>query len=112
KLWEQVGGYDIKMPYQGNEDWEFWIALGQLNTKFCHINEVTFDYRVTNDSMIHSFSKEMFEENRNYIKKKYSQEYYKYFKKNKKIVDYNNAHPLKASLFFFKKWLKSVYGVK
>ena len=55
KCWEEVGGYDENMPYQGKEDWDFWIAFGIRGFKFHHIKEITFKYRVSNSSMMTDF---------------------------------------------------------
>lgn len=107
-LWSKVGGYDVNMPYQGNEDWEFWIALGQIGTQFYKLNAVTFEYRVSEGSMINSFSKEMFQANRDYIRKKYSEDYYVHFKKHKELIDLYNARPLKTAVIFLSKWIKSL----
>jgi glycosyltransferase involved in cell wall biosynthesis len=79
KLWEEVKGYDENMPFQGNEDWDFWIALGELNTKFHHLNEITFKYYVSKSSMIRSFTASMHQSNNDYISKKYSKLYQKYY---------------------------------
>jgi glycosyltransferase involved in cell wall biosynthesis len=78
-LWEQVGGYDENLPYQGHEDWEFWIALGIINVNFYHLNQVTFKYFVSTRSMIKSFNNEMILLNQDYIFKKYSRLYHKYY---------------------------------
>ncbi|WP_281238869.1 glycosyltransferase family 2 protein [Flavobacterium praedii] len=75
KNWVDVGGYDENMPYQGHEDWGFWIALGVLNVEFYHLNKITFKYRVTRNSMIHSFTEKMLELNNEYVIKKYSKLY-------------------------------------
>ena len=80
KVWVEVGGYDEKMPYQGNEDWEFWIALGVLNVKFHHLNKITFKYFVSRNSMIRSFTDTMGQFNNDYIFEKYSKQYQKYYK--------------------------------
>jgi glycosyltransferase involved in cell wall biosynthesis len=76
KLWEEVGGYETNMPYQGNEDWDFWIELGKRKVQFYHLEKVTFLYRVRNSSMINSFNEEMFKANRSYIVKKNSLLYF------------------------------------
>jgi glycosyltransferase involved in cell wall biosynthesis len=80
KVWVEVGGYDENMPYQGNEDWEFWIALGVLNIKFHHLNKITFKYFVSRNSMIRSFTDTMGQFNSDYIFEKYSKQYQKYYK--------------------------------
>lgn len=108
-LWLQVGGYDTEMPHQGHEDWELWLAFGRIKTKFFHLNQITFNYRVSKNSMIKSFSKEMFLENEVYITKKYSQEIFYYFKKNRYVLNHYNENPFKTVFTFLKKWLKSKY---
>jgi glycosyltransferase involved in cell wall biosynthesis len=80
KLWIDVGGYEENMPYQGHEDWEFWIAFGILNTKFYHLNKITFKYFVSKSSMIRSFNKMMVDSNYGYISNKYSAEYQKFYR--------------------------------
>ncbi|PAM94235.1 hypothetical protein B4N84_14295 [Flavobacterium sp. IR1] len=81
ELWNKVGGYDQNMPFQGHEDWEFWLALGVINTKFHHLKEVTFKYYVSKSSMIRSFSEDMIKQNQDYIVKKYSKEYHAQYSK-------------------------------
>lgn len=80
KMWEQVGGYDENMPFQGHEDWDFWIALGILNVRFYHLEKTTFKYFVSKKSMIRNFTDKMHEANNNYIFIKYSREYQIKFK--------------------------------
>lgn len=79
ELWQQVGGYDEQMPFQGHEDWEFWIALGNINVEFYHLNKITFKYFFSKKSMIHGFTTEMVFLNQDYIVKKYSRLYHDYF---------------------------------
>lgn len=52
KLWEQVGGYDSKMPVMGLEDWDFWLGAAGHSWSFHYIPEICFDYRVLGGSMI------------------------------------------------------------
>ena len=51
-LWEEVGGYDERMPWMGWEDWEFWLRVASHGGTFVHLPQVGFDYRVREDSMI------------------------------------------------------------
>lgn len=81
ELWSKVGGYDENMPYQGHEDWEFWISISSVGAVFFNLHEVTFKYFVSNNSMIHSFTNAMFYLNRDYIVKKHSKLYYNEFAK-------------------------------
>lgn len=109
-MWEDVGHYDTKMPYQGNEDWELWLAFGAKNCVFKHLNEITFDYRVSGNSMIKSFNSEKFKANKKYIKRKYCEQYFLYFKKNSTALASLNEAPFKAALIFLKKWIKTLLG--
>lgn len=52
KVWEKNNGYDSKMPYQGLEDWDFWLNSYFNNFSFFFINEELYDYRVLSNSMI------------------------------------------------------------
>jgi glycosyltransferase involved in cell wall biosynthesis len=78
-LWIKAGGYDENMPYQGHEDWEFWIAFGQLNVKFHHLNKITFKYNVSSASMIKSFTENMVLTNQDYVVKKHSRLFHRYY---------------------------------
>ena len=51
KLWEDVGGYDERMPWTGWEDWDFWLRAAYYGASFVHLPKVGFDYRVRNDSV-------------------------------------------------------------
>lgn len=51
-VWEHTNGYDEKMPYQGFEDWDFWLGCYLAGFKFKYINEELFGYRIRNDSMM------------------------------------------------------------
>ncbi|MBS1735215.1 MAG: glycosyltransferase [Bacteroidetes bacterium] len=53
-VWENVGGYDEKMPVMGMEDWDLWLNMAFNNYKFHYINKVMFDYRVVANSMLRS----------------------------------------------------------
>ena len=78
-LWAKCGGYDEAMPYQGNEDWAFWISLGSINTRFFHLDRITFKYFVSEKSMIRSFSDDMHLANRDYIASRFSELIYDRF---------------------------------
>jgi glycosyltransferase involved in cell wall biosynthesis len=53
-VWEELGGYDEKMPVMGVEDWDFWLRTAFKGYRFVYINEVLFDYRVLKNSMLRS----------------------------------------------------------
>ncbi len=49
--WLNVNGYDETMRL-GYEDWDFWISLAEKGWEFHHVDEVLFEYRIRNDSMV------------------------------------------------------------
>lgn len=51
-IWEKVNGYDENMPVMGYEDWDFWLRIALQGANFYHFAEITFDYRVRNNSML------------------------------------------------------------
>jgi glycosyltransferase involved in cell wall biosynthesis len=51
KVWEEIGGYDERMPWMGWEDWDFWLRAAYYGVAFVHLPKVGFDYRVRNDSL-------------------------------------------------------------
>lgn len=70
-LWQEVGGYDEHMPHQGNEDWDLWLAFGALGVQFYHLDIVTFNYRISSNSMLRSYTPKIIKDNEDYIFKKY-----------------------------------------
>jgi glycosyltransferase involved in cell wall biosynthesis len=52
KLWEEIGGYDERMPCMGLEDWDFWLRVALHGGSFVHLPKIGFDYRVRSDSMV------------------------------------------------------------
>lgn len=51
-LWETLGGYDENMPIMGFEDWDLWLRMSTNGAQFKYVDEVFFDYRVRNNSML------------------------------------------------------------
>jgi glycosyltransferase involved in cell wall biosynthesis len=109
---ESVGCYDTEMPYQGNEDWDLWLALGSNKANFHYLNEITFDYRVEGTSMIRSFSTEMFDANKAYIVKKYHHLYFTEYARKVTILNGYNDKPLNAVLHYLKRWIKKILKLK
>jgi len=105
-LWIEVGGYDENMPFQGNEDWDFWLAFGVLGVKFHHLNKITFKYFVSKNSMIRSFTDKMHTSNTNYIFKKYSEQYKKYYLEREREYSEN----LKSEKFVIDLFCKTFLG--
>ena len=115
-IWEQVGGYDEKMPHQGHEDWEFWVSLAGLKTKFHHLKKVTFKYYFSGKSMIRSFTDEMVLINQDYIIKKHSRLFHEHYCK---IIWYPNTSnrqtylkKLKSKKFVIDLFCKTIFGFK
>jgi GT2 family glycosyltransferase len=50
--WEKLGGYDEKMPVMGFEDWDLWLRMGNVGCRFEYVDELFFDYRVRDNSML------------------------------------------------------------
>lgn len=46
-----VGGYDTKMPVQGDEDWDLWLTLVERGHRGVILPEVLFQYRRRHGSM-------------------------------------------------------------
>ena len=112
-LWEKVGGYAENMPFQGHEDWELWIAFGSVGVQFKYLNKITFKYRVTSNSMIHSFSANMIEANNEFVFKKYSRIYQEQFNLVYKKLTYNEKifmEKLKSEKFVVDLFCKTFFG--
>ncbi|WP_299385027.1 glycosyltransferase family A protein [uncultured Lacinutrix sp.] len=80
-LYDETKGYDSNLPYQGHEDWDFWLQVIHTNYKFYYMKAITFDYRVKQDSMIRSFTVDMERENIAYIMNKHYKLYLEYYPK-------------------------------
>jgi glycosyltransferase involved in cell wall biosynthesis len=52
RVWEDIGGYDERMPHLGWEDWDFWLRASVRGWRFVHLDEIAFDYRVRPGSMM------------------------------------------------------------
>lgn len=50
--WESVGGYDENMPVMGYEDWDLNLRLFAKGWLFNYLEEIGFDYRVRENSML------------------------------------------------------------
>ena len=90
---EDLGKFDVNMPFQGYEDWEFWLRFGISGKNFLYLPQVTFDYRVTGTSMIRSFTEEMSAQCTNYTANKHAISYARQFKLlNKENADLQESH--------------------
>ena len=109
-VWEKNGGYDTKMPIQGNEDWEFWLNAVSNSFKFYFINEPLCYYRIVENSMmISSLQLDSYAKNYQYLFKKHPNlyldkflEYYGY----KRVKKFEEANPFRTCLKYLLKSLK------
>ncbi|MFM2337665.1 MAG: hypothetical protein RL115_858 [Bacteroidota bacterium] len=72
-LWEEMGGYDDKMPVMGFEDWEFWLKSSFAGKKFYYLEEVGFEYRVLKNSMSNTTFGGRYEEIMGYLSNKHKE---------------------------------------
>lgn len=88
-LWESVGRYEVNLPHDGLEDWDLWLAFGTLQVEFYYLKQITFQYRVSKNSMIKKYTAEMKSVSRSFIASKYSDlyqfHYCKYVSENQNI---------------------------
>lgn len=50
--WEDIGGYDANMPVYGFEDWDLWLRMAVKGYEFHYIENIFFDYRVRDNSLL------------------------------------------------------------
>jgi len=111
EVWQQLGGYDEEMPYNGNEDWEFWVHAFIKGFRFYHLDEQMYYYRIIANSMLaNTQEKDKGNLNYQYITKKHSYQIVKIFNQE---YAYNKTYrsdyltPLKSSFKYFKLYIKS-----
>ncbi len=105
EVFDNLGGYDVNMPHQGNEDWDLWLRVLNSKYKFHYLDEITFDYRVVKNSMIRSFDKKMFEDNRFYIKNKNKELYFETY--NDLYNEFNKLR-IRKNASIFRKFLRQI----
>lgn len=70
---EKIGLYD-NMKIMGYEDWDLWLRFGFNGYKFYYIDEMLFEYRVRENSMLKSLNQNIQKQNEieDYFSKKYA----------------------------------------
>lgn len=68
EVWTKNNGYDINLPNNGHEDWEFWIHAYANGFRFHFIPQKLFWYRIIANSMIENFNdKKLYAQDHRYI---------------------------------------------
>ncbi len=79
-IWEENQGYDENMPYQGYEDWDFWLNSYFRGFRFHFLDEELYEYRILTNSMISkSLDNKKYDLSFNYLLKKYAYNIYQAF---------------------------------
>lgn len=101
-VWTQLGGYDEHMPFQGNEDWEFWLRAHVQGFRFHYLDEYCYDYRIIAGSMFGLIMNDKKkDENHRYITMKHHQAHIEAFARNytySKIYQTDQLRPLRSVL--------------
>jgi glycosyltransferase involved in cell wall biosynthesis len=81
QVWESNHGYDVDIPNNAYEDWEFWLNAYANGFKFHYIPETLFYYRVSTTGLLRSASNpERRIKTVNYIVEKHSTLYNVHYK--------------------------------
>ena len=78
-VWIKNKGYDNYMPIKGYEDWEFWINAYSNGFSFFFLKQPLFYYRITENSMVDSYSKEKFMQVHHYLIQKHTLLFLQFF---------------------------------
>ena len=116
EIWTKNNGYDAHMPYQGLEDWDFWLNSYFNNFRFIFINEELYQYRILENSMIvNTFQGNRHEESHRYIINKYSYFIYNALIDSNSInqIYYNDRNrPFRTSIKYLSLALKRIFNIK
>jgi glycosyltransferase involved in cell wall biosynthesis len=103
-VWNSVGGLDENKLIIGHEDWEFWIRIGAHGFGFYHLNDIMFEYRIRNDSLIKQASaKENYSHMLNYVHTKHGNIYAQYYKILSRRIHHYQSNP-------FRTFIKAIYN--
>lgn len=113
KVWIKNNGYDFNMPFQGVEDWDFWLNSYFNTFKFHFIDEELYYYRILKNSMI-TKTRSLDTANRgtiNYLMKKYGYLMLEDLQKSyslSKMYTRDMEHPFRSSLKYLYRFFKSL----
>jgi glycosyltransferase involved in cell wall biosynthesis len=111
-VWSKVGGFDENMPFQGHEDWEFWINCFLSGFQFSFVNEELYYYRVRSDSMITEIDRVRQESNHNFILVKHKNRILTHLSEAasfKSLYENDQKKPLRSSVKYFIYFLKKYF---
>jgi glycosyltransferase involved in cell wall biosynthesis len=54
---KEVGNYSTDFKYSGYEDWDLWLKMAFKGYGFYYLNEICFDYRVLDSSMVRTLTR-------------------------------------------------------
>ena len=115
-VWIQNNGYDSLMPYQGLEDWDFWLNSYFNGFRFRFLDEELYEYRILKNSMIvNTFEGSRHDESHRYLIQKYSYYIYKAFTRANsinQIYDNDMTSPLRTSVKYLSYALKNLINTR
>lgn len=109
--WQQVGGLDENRLLIGHEDWEFWIAIFQKGWKFKYVDEILFEYRIRENSLL-AQTNDLIDKKRNYIFIKHIQLVADVYRDLSYQLSLNERQQRKPLRFFVKLLLKKIREAK
>lgn len=91
KAFEEIGGFDENNSLIGWEDADLWVRLGQTKWKFKFLNEILFNYRVRDNSLMGMADKQKMNQMLQYFSAKHGfiihHKYRKYYRVTRKIEE-------------------------
>lgn len=109
-VWEKNNGYETSMPFQGHEDWEFWINAFSNGFKFKYLDISLYYYRICAGSMIvDTRNGDRKSKNHKFIIQKHLDlfiDQYNHLYRFRKSTQLEKSMPLRTALRYFLIWLK------
>lgn len=110
---DELGGFDEYMSKRGLEDWDFWIGMYEKGWELLHLNQVMFDYYVTDASRTVQVANKNVDDLRRYVYAKHAgllvKEYQELYYRHKQLAetpDYRIGNKLMAPYRALKKLFK------
>lgn len=107
ELWSDIGPFDESAIIRGNEDWDYWIRVGNSKWKFHYSDQILFDYRIREDSLTRQIAEaDASDQILNYIYSKHVSIVIKSYIEIYSNHNYLKTRPFKAGIDFFYRYLK------